>query len=136
MVTAGAENPVEGSPPQSGAAPIATAEEVAGELSPEEMERRRAALAEIVDLMREAIQMDGGDLVLTRVDYGAGIVDVELRGACGSCAISSMTLRAGVDRMLKERLEWVREVHGEVDESLDYFESEALGRGAYVPKYY
>jgi Fe-S cluster biogenesis protein NfuA len=133
---AGAEDRMEGSPPQSAAVPIAPSEEEAGDLSPEELERRRAELAEIVELMREAIQMDGGDLVLTRVDYRAGIVDVELQGACGSCAISSMTLRAGVDRMLKERLKWVREVHGEVDESLDYFESEALGRGAYVPKYY
>ena len=86
--------------------------------------------------MREAVQQDGGDLVLTEVDYAAGIVDVELQGACGSCAISSMTLRSGVERVLKERLEWVREVRGEVDESLDYAESASLGRGAYVPKYY
>jgi hypothetical protein len=47
-----------------------------------------------------------------------------------------MTLRSGVERMLKERLVWVREVRGEVDESLDYTESASLGRGAYVPKYY
>jgi Fe-S cluster biogenesis protein NfuA len=106
------------------------------ELSSEELARRQAALAELIELMAEAVQQDGGDLVLADVDYRAGIVDVELQGACGSCAISSMTLRAGVERMLKERLEWVREVHGEVDDSLDYSESAALGRGAYVPKYY
>ncbi len=106
------------------------------ELSPEELERRRAALTELIELMREAIQQDGGDLVLGHVDYQEGIVEVELQGACGSCAISSTTLRSGVERMLKERLEWVRELRGEVDESLDYYESAALGRGAYVPKYY
>ncbi|HXZ82670.1 MAG TPA: NifU family protein [Acidimicrobiales bacterium] len=106
------------------------------ELSTEELERRRAALTEIMELMREAVQFDGGDLALVGVDYHAGVVEVELQGACGSCAISSMTLRAGVERMLKERLEWVREVRGEVDDSLDYLESAALGRGAYVPKYY
>jgi len=89
-----------------------------------------------MELMSEAVQQDGGDLVLSGVDYEQGIVEVELQGACGSCAISSMTLRSGVERMLKERLSWVREVRGEVDESLDYHESASLGRGAYVPKYY
>ena len=141
MAIAGEGSQSEGSPPQSVIASVAapaggTGAAAGDELSSEELERRRAALAEIMELMREAVQQDGGDLVLAEVDYHAGIVDVELQGACGSCAISAMTLRAGVERMLKERLEWVREVRGEVDDSLDYFESAALGRGAYVPKYY
>ncbi len=118
------------------APPLSEDSRAVDELPPEELERRRVALTELIELMAEAVQQDGGDLVLAGVDYRAGIVNVELQGACGTCAISSMTLRAGVERMLKERLEWVREVRGEVDDSLDYFESAALGRGAYVPKYY
>jgi len=101
-----------------------------------ELERRKTALAEMIDLMRPAVQMDGGDLEVIDVDYEAGIVEVQLQGACGSCAISSTTLQGGVERLLKERLEWVNEVHGGVDDSVDPYESAALGRGAYVPRYY
>jgi Fe-S cluster biogenesis protein NfuA len=95
---------------------------------------RKAALDSLMDLMRPAVQADGGDLVVTDVDYDAGIVDVQLQGACGSCAISGMTLEGGVQRLLKDRLAWVTEVRGSVDDSLDVFESTSLGRGGYVPK--
>lgn len=108
----------------------------AGGLSAEELERRRGELAELMELMRPAVQMDGGDLELVDVDYDKGIVEVQLQGACGSCAISSTTLQGGVERLLTERLPWVREVRGGVDESVDPYESAALGRGAYVPRYY
>ena len=121
--------PEVGTPP-AGSRTTATEKPASAQLLPEELESRRAALAELMELMSEAVQQDGGDLVLSDVDYEKGIVDVELQGACGSCAISSMTLRSGVERMLKERLSWVREVRGEVDESLDYYESASLGRGA------
>ncbi len=107
-----------------------------GGLDAVELERRRASLDEVMELMRPAVQMDGGDLALVEVDYEAGIVEVQLQGACGSCAISSMTLQGGVERLLKERLDWVTEVRGGVDDSLDEYESAALGRGAYVPRYY
>jgi len=79
--------------------------------------------------------MDGGDLALVDVDLGRGIVEVRLDGACGSCAISSATLQGGVERLLRERLGWVTEVRGGVDETIDPFESAALGRGAYVSRY-
>jgi Fe-S cluster biogenesis protein NfuA len=105
-------------------------------LDEEELERRRAALERVMDLMRPAVQADGGDLALTSVDYESGVVEVRLEGACGSCAISAVTLQAGVERVLRERLEWVTEVRGAVDDSLDPYESAALGRGGYVPRYY
>ena len=101
-----------------------------------ELERRKLALEEMLDLMRPAVQMDGGDLALVDADYAAGVVEVELQGACGSCAISATTLQGGVERLLKERLDWVTEVVGGVDDSVDPFESAAMGRGAYVPRYY
>lgn len=87
-----------------------------------------------MELMRPAVQADGGDLVVTDVDYDAGIVEVQLQGACGSCAISGMTLQGGVERLLRERLSWVTEVRGSVDESMEFFESVSLGRGGYVPR--
>jgi Fe-S cluster biogenesis protein NfuA len=109
-------------------------EAVDQDLDPAELDKRRRDLAELVEVMAEAVREDGGDLVLVEADYENGIVEVELAGACGSCAISALTLQGGVERMLKERLAWVTEVLGGVDESLDPLESAALGRGAYIPR--
>ena len=92
-----------------------------------------AKLQAIMDLMRPAVQADGGDLVLVRADVETGVVEVELQGACSSCAISEATLSGGVERILRERLPWVTEVVGGLDDSLDYEESSALGTGGYVP---
>ncbi len=100
-----------------------------------ERERRKESLDELIDLMRPAVQADGGDLAVIDVDYDTGVVDVQLQGACGSCAISAVTLQGGVERLLKERLSWVTEVTGGVDESVDPFESAAMGRGGYVPRW-
>ena len=101
----------------------------------EERVRREEALEELFELMRPAVQADGGDLAIIEVDYEAGIVEVQLQGACGSCAISAVTLQGGVERLLKERLPWITEVRGGVDESVDPFESAAMGRGGYVPRW-
>ncbi len=104
------------------------------ELSAEERTERLSALNGLLDMMRPAVQADGGDLLLVSADVETGVVEVMLQGSCSSCAISSTTLQAGVDRILKDRLPWVTEVHGGVDESVDYDVSSAMGRGAYVPK--
>ncbi|HXR54107.1 MAG TPA: NifU family protein [Acidimicrobiales bacterium] len=96
--------------------------------------KRLVDLQGLIDLMRPAVQADGGDLVLVNADVETGVVEVELAGACSSCAISSATLQGGVERILRDRLAWVTEVIGGLDESMDDFESAALGRGAYVPR--
>jgi Fe-S cluster biogenesis protein NfuA len=96
---------------------------------------RLAELQALIDVMRPAVQADGGDLVLVSADVETGVVEVQLQGACSSCAISGATLQGGVERILKGRLPWVTEVIGGVDESLDPFESASLGRGGYVPGY-
>ena len=100
-----------------------------------ERDRRKEALDDLVELMRPAVQADGGDIALVEVDYDAGVVELQLQGACGSCAISAVTLQGGVERLLKERLAWVTEVKGGVDDSLDPFESAAMGRGGYIPRW-
>lgn len=100
----------------------------------EERARRAEALAELIDLMRPAVQADGGDLVLVASDVVSGVVEVSLRGACSTCAISSATLQGGVERILRDRLTWVTEVVGGVDETDDPLASVAVGRGGYVPR--
>jgi Fe-S cluster biogenesis protein NfuA len=103
-------------------------------LSEEEQLKRREELDALVGLMRPAVQTDGGDLEVVDADVESGVIEVMLQGSCSSCAISATTLQAGVERILRDRLPWVTEVRGGVDESIDLEESQALGRGAYVPK--
>ncbi|MCL5947855.1 MAG: NifU family protein [Actinobacteria bacterium] len=104
-------------------------------LTQEDMESRESELARLMEMMREAIQQDGGDLELVSADVESGVIEVRLTGACSSCAISSVTLQGGVERILHERLDWVTAVHSGVDEDMDPFESAFLGRGNYVPQY-
>lgn len=109
--------------------------EAVEQLSDEERAARLTQLTELIEMVRPIIQQDGGDLVLVSADVAAGVVELQLQGACSSCAISSSTLQAGVERILKERLSWVKEVVGGVDEEADWDESYAMGRGGYVPKW-
>lgn len=105
------------------------------EISDEERAKRLGALTALIDLMRPAVQSDGGDLVLVRADVETGVVEVQLQGACSSCAISSTTLQGGVERILTDRLDWVTEVVGGIDDSMDPEDSMAMGSGGYVPRY-
>lgn len=107
----------------------------AATLSDDERAGRLQELEDLLDLMRPAVQADGGDLVLVSADVDTGVVEVQLRGACSSCAISSATLQGGVERILRERLPWVTEVSGGVDEDEDPYISAAAGRGAYIPRF-
>jgi Fe-S cluster biogenesis protein NfuA len=61
-------------------------------------EKVEAALNEI----RPMLQRDGGDVEL--VDIQGGVVKVRLQGACAGCPMSQMTLRNGIERVLKERI--------------------------------
>ena len=65
---------------------------------------------EVIELIRPAIQADAGDIFLRGVDEETGVVTVELVGACVSCPASTVTLKAGVERILKDRVPGVTEV--------------------------
>ena len=65
---------------------------------------------ETIEVIRPALQADGGDIVLKDVDEDAGKVTVELVGACGTCPISTQTMKAGIERILRDRVEGVTEV--------------------------
>ena len=61
-----------------------------------------------LDKIRPALRADGGDVEL--VDVKEGVVTVRLTGACGSCPMSTMTLRMGVERVIREEVPEVKEV--------------------------
>jgi Fe-S cluster biogenesis protein NfuA len=65
---------------------------------------------EALNLIRPALQNDGGDVELVDVDEEKKIVKVRLTGACGSCPMSQMTLRMGVERVLKQEIPEIAEV--------------------------
>ena len=69
-----------------------------------------AKVEEVVQAIRPAIQADNGDIYLRAVDEDTGVVSVELIGACVSCPASTVTLKAGIERILKDRVEGVTEV--------------------------
>lgn len=102
-------------------------------LTDEDRAQRLADLTELIELIRPAVQSDGGDLVMLSADVESGVIEVQLQGSCSSCAISSTTLQAGVERILKERLEWITEVIGSLDEDIDWETSSSMGRGGYTP---
>ena len=64
---------------------------------------------EVVEVIRPALQADGGDVELVDVTDD-GIVSVRLTGACGSCPMSTMTLKMGIERTLVEKIPEVKEV--------------------------
>ena len=72
-----------------------------------------------IEAIRPAIQADGGDMFLRGVDLDTGVVEVELVGACVSCPASTVTLKAGIERILKDRVEGVTEVVNVGDTLLD-----------------
>lgn len=71
----------------------------------------QAQLTDALEAIRPALQADGGDINLVGFNEETGVVDVELVGACGSCPASIMTLKAGIERILKDRVEGVTEVN-------------------------
>ena len=63
---------------------------------------------EVLDKIRPALMRDGGNVELVGVNDGK--VEVRLTGACGGCAMATMTLKMGIERVLKEEIPEVKEV--------------------------
>ncbi|MGQ9546175.1 MAG: NifU family protein [Dehalococcoidia bacterium] len=67
-------------------------------------EKVQAALEQV----RPVLLADGGDVQL--IDVKDGVVTLRLTGACGGCPMATMTLRNGIERVLKERVPEVKQV--------------------------
>ena len=74
-----------------------------------DMASMEEGVLEAIEAIRPALQSDGGDIVFNELDQD-GVVHVSLVGACGTCPVSMMTLKAGVERIIMDRVPGVVEV--------------------------
>jgi Fe-S cluster biogenesis protein NfuA len=86
-------------------------------------------LADVIEVIQPVIAADGGSLDVLALDVETGVVRLQLSGACGSCAVSAATLNGGVNRILRDRLSWITDVIGDVQES------DIDGYGGWTPKH-
>jgi len=63
----------------------------------------------VIDEIRPSIQMDGGDVELVEVS-DQGVVKVRLKGACSGCPGATMTLKFGIEKLLKQKVPGIKEV--------------------------
>jgi len=70
----------------------------------------RQQVEETIEAIRPALQADGGDIFLREVDEETGVITVSRVGACGTCPASTDTLKAGIERIMKDRVDGIREV--------------------------
>jgi Fe-S cluster biogenesis protein NfuA len=64
---------------------------------------------EVLDKVRPSLQADGGDCELVNIRED-NVIEVRLQGACGSCPMATLTLKAGIERVLKDEIPEVEEV--------------------------
>jgi Fe-S cluster biogenesis protein NfuA len=69
----------------------------------------RSRVQGVLDLMRPAVQADGGDVELVDVS-SQGVVHIRFHGACHGCPSSSMTLQMGIERHLREKIPEITQV--------------------------
>ena len=73
----------------------------------------RERVEQVINRIRPAVQMDGGDIELVAIEDG--IVKLRLVGACHGCPSSMMTLKAGIERAIQAEVPEVKAVEA-VDE--------------------
>lgn len=69
----------------------------------------REEVEKVLGMVRPALQADGGDVELVDISED-GVVSVKLKGACGSCPMSTMTLKMGIEKTLREKIPAVKSV--------------------------
>jgi len=77
--------------------------------TPEEITKLKERVEAVLDKIRPAIQMDGGDADLFDLTP-EGVVVVQLTGHCETCSLSPMTMKLGVERMIHEEIPEIRGV--------------------------
>jgi len=70
----------------------------------------REKVEEVLERIRPALRLDGGDVELVDVDEEKGVVTVSLLGACGGCPMSTYTLKMGIEQEIRAAVPEVKEV--------------------------
>jgi len=68
----------------------------------------RDKVEEVLDKIRPSLMRDGGNVEL--IDVSDGVVKLKLTGACAGCPMSTMTLKMGIERILKQEIPEIKEV--------------------------
>lgn len=70
----------------------------------------RTMVEKTIEVIRPALKADNGDIILHDVDETTGVVTVELIGACVGCPASTQTMQAGIERIMRDRVDGVTSV--------------------------
>jgi Fe-S cluster biogenesis protein NfuA len=71
----------------------------------------REKIEEVLNTIRPALRSDGGDVEFIDYDEDDGVVQLRLMGACGSCPVSMLTLKQGIERRIMMAVPEVREIN-------------------------
>ncbi len=69
----------------------------------------REKVQAVLDKVRPSLKADGGDCELVNITED-NVVELRLQGACGTCPMATLTLKAGIERIMKEEIPEVKEV--------------------------
>lgn len=72
--------------------------------------KARDKIEEVLDTIRPALRSDGGDVELIDYDEEDQVVSLRLMGACGSCPVSTMTLKRGIEQRITSVVPEVRSI--------------------------
>ena len=70
----------------------------------------RELLEATLNVIRQSLQADGGDVALVDVDDETGTVTLEMQGACAGCPLSSFDMSEGIERILRDHVPGVKRV--------------------------
>ncbi len=73
----------------------------------------RERLEAILDTVRPAVRAHGGEVEIVECDEAAGRVRLKFRGACDACALAPLTLKLGIEPLLKKECPWIATVVAE-----------------------
>lgn len=89
-------------------------------------------IQQVLDEYRPNLYMDGGDVEVLKVDEN-GVAHLKMLGACIDCPISLLTMKLGIQRLLKEHFPEITGVHAVTDVSIrDLYDREAVMRKSIV----
>lgn len=73
----------------------------------------REQIHEVLDRIRPSVRAHGGNIEIVSIDEASGSVRLAFQGACGRCALAPLTLKLGVEPLLKKEFPWIVSVIAE-----------------------